>query len=102
MQADKVAKEAAKLKAQEDAKKAAQVDAMRAQLEQQKRDLDAAELFRDNLISQGICQRDNNNFLELTEAGRAAAEAHHSQRAESEQANESLLQSALGEGEENG
>ena len=81
MKADKMAKEAAEIKAKEDAKKAAQVDAMQAQLEQQKRDLDAAELFRDNLIAQGICQRDDNNFLELTEAGRAAADAHHSQRA---------------------
>ena len=71
--------EAAKLKAKEDAKKAAQVDAMQAKLEQQQQEIAAAEQFRDNVISQGLCQWDGNNGIELTAAGWAAAEAHHSQ-----------------------
>ena len=98
VKADKMAAEAAKIKAQEDAKKAAQVDALQAKLEQQQREIAAAEDFRDNVIAQGLCQWDGNNNLELTAAGRAAAEAHHSQQAASEQAADSEFNPVDGDG----
>ena len=100
VQADKVAKEAAKLKAKEDAKKAEQVDAMMAKLEQQQQEIAAAEQFRDNVIAQGLCQWDGHNNLELTAAGRAAAEAHHSQQAASEGAADSEFNPVDGGGQQ--
>ena len=99
---DKLLAEAAVVKAKEDAEKAAQFDAMKQQLDHERREVAAALQFRDEAIAQGLFQFGANNTIELTSAAREVVEVNNSQRAASEQLNESGFYPAAGDQQEEG
>ena len=95
---DKLVAEAAVAKAKEDAEKAKQYDALKQELERERQEVAAAKNFRDTAIAQGLFQWGGNNSLELTSAAQQLVEVNLSQRAESEQLNESGFYPAAGDG----